>query len=161
MNALGNVSPGLQLRTKCNQFEKCASTALLTRCASALPRFRLSSCSLETDNHTSSTGLIFQGFSSFRGHQLTPVRRVPCALHLHPGWQHRHRDRCLHTPIYFFLNTLSASEMVYTLVILPQMLSSLMGMSQAISRAGCANQMFFFVTLGINNCFLLMAMGYN
>lgn len=63
--------------------------------------------------------------------------------------------------MYFFLNTLSASEMVYILVILPWMLSSLAGMSQAISQAGCVNQMFFFVTLGINNCFLLMAMGYD
>ncbi|KAL1769830.1 olfactory receptor 10J1-like [Sigmodon hispidus] len=63
--------------------------------------------------------------------------------------------------MYFFLSMLSASETVYTLVIIPRMLSSLIGLSHPISLAGCATQMFFFITLAINNCFLLTAMGYD
>ncbi|XP_011834211.1 PREDICTED: LOW QUALITY PROTEIN: olfactory receptor 10J1-like [Mandrillus leucophaeus] len=70
-------------------------------------------------------------------------------------------DRHLHTPMYFFLSVLSASETVYTLVIVPWMLSSLLSQSKPISLAGCATQMFFFITLAINNCFLLTAMGYD
>ncbi|XP_072675467.1 olfactory receptor 10J1-like, partial [Canis lupus baileyi] len=60
-----------------------------------------------------------------------------------------------------FLSTLSVSETVYTLVIIPKMLCNLLGLSQPISLAGCATQMFFFITLAINNCFLLTAMGYD
>lgn len=66
-----------------------------------------------------------------------------------------------HTPMYFFLSMISTSETVYTLVIVPSMLASLVGSSQSISLAGCATQMFFFITLAINNCFLLTAMGYD
>ncbi|KAG3281024.1 olfactory receptor 10J1-like, partial [Ictidomys tridecemlineatus] len=70
-------------------------------------------------------------------------------------------DRHLHTPMYFFLSMLSASESAYTLVIIPKMLCDLTGARQPISLAGCATQMFFFATLAINNCFLLTAMGYD
>ncbi|ELV10600.1 Olfactory receptor 10J1 [Tupaia chinensis] len=63
--------------------------------------------------------------------------------------------------MYFFLSMLSASETVYTLVIIPKMLLNLIGLSQLISLVGCATQMFFFITLAINNCFLLTAMGYD
>ncbi|ELK03373.1 Olfactory receptor 10J1 [Pteropus alecto] len=63
--------------------------------------------------------------------------------------------------MYFFLSMLSASETVYTLVIIPRMLCNLIGLSQSISLAGCATQMFFFTSLAINNCFLLTVMGYD
>uniref|UniRef100_H0XZH6 G-protein coupled receptors family 1 profile domain-containing protein n=1 Tax=Otolemur garnettii TaxID=30611 RepID=H0XZH6_OTOGA len=109
---------------------------------------------------------IFQGFSSFGDHQFT-LFVVFLALYLFTlagnviivtiiGL-----DRHLHTPMYFFLSMLSVSETVYTLVIIPRMLVNLLGLSQPISLAGCATQMFFFITLAINNCFLLTAMGYD
>lgn len=41
------------------------------------------------------------------------------------------------------LSAFSTSEIVYTLAIVPRMLSSLVGLSQPISLAGCATQMFF------------------
>nr|XP_010593332.2 olfactory receptor 10J4-like [Loxodonta africana] len=44
---------------------------------------------------------------------------------------------------------------------IPRMLFNLIGLSQPISLAGCATQMFFFITLAINNCFLITAMGYD
>uniref|UniRef100_A0A8C6B585 G-protein coupled receptors family 1 profile domain-containing protein n=1 Tax=Monodon monoceros TaxID=40151 RepID=A0A8C6B585_MONMO len=62
--------------------------------------------------------------------------------------------------MYFFLSMLSASETMYTLIIIPKMLCNLTGLSQPISLAGCATQMFF-ITLAINNCFLLTAMGHD
>lgn len=70
-------------------------------------------------------------------------------------------DHHLHTPMYFFLSMLASSETVYTLVIVPRMLSSLIFHNLPISLAGCATQMFLFVTLATNNCFLLTAMGYD
>ncbi|XP_032701550.1 olfactory receptor 10J4-like [Lontra canadensis] len=70
-------------------------------------------------------------------------------------------NRQLHTPMYFFLSILSMSETCYTMAIIPRMLSSLLSPQQAISIPDCAIQLFLYLTFGINNCFLLTAMGYN
>ncbi|XP_043859131.1 olfactory receptor 10J5-like [Dromiciops gliroides] len=121
---------------------------------------------MQRKNHTVVTMFTFQGFSSFHEHQITLfavfltvyiltlasniiIVTIICI------------DRHLHTPMYFFLSILSTSETLYTLVIIPRMLCSLIGWNQPISLEGCATQMFFFVTLAINNCFLLTAMGYD
>ncbi|XP_008698937.2 olfactory receptor 10J1-like [Ursus maritimus] len=121
---------------------------------------------MERDNHTWVSEFTFQGFSSFREHQIilfvmflalyvfTLAGNVVIVTIISV-------DRHLHTPMYFFLSMLSASETAYTLVIIPKMLCNLLGLSRPISLAGCATQMFFFLTLAINNCFLLTAMGYD
>lgn len=113
------------------------------------------------------TEFLFEGFSSF-------------------GWQHRLTffvvfltlylltlsgniiivtiiclDHHLHTPMYFFLSMLSISETCYTVAIIPRMLSDLLSPHQPISIQGCATQLFFYLTFGINNCFLLTTMGYD
>ncbi|XP_004859190.1 olfactory receptor 10J3-like [Heterocephalus glaber] len=118
-------------------------------------------------NSTFVTEFLFAGFSSF-------------------GWQHRlvffvvfltlylltlsgnviivtiiHLDHHLHTPMYFFLSMLSISETCYTVAIIPRMLSGLLNPRQTISFQDCATQLFFYLTFGINNCFLLTAMGYD
>ncbi|XP_049479273.1 olfactory receptor 10J1-like [Panthera uncia] len=121
---------------------------------------------MERGNHTLITEFVFQGFSSFREHQLG-LFVVFLALYVVTLAGNAvivtiiRTDPHLHTPMYFFLSMLSSSETVYTLVILPRMLSSLVGTNRSISRAGCATQMFFFVNFGITNCFLLTAMGYD
>uniref|UniRef100_A0A8D2AYP8 G-protein coupled receptors family 1 profile domain-containing protein n=1 Tax=Sciurus vulgaris TaxID=55149 RepID=A0A8D2AYP8_SCIVU len=118
------------------------------------------------ENHTLVSEFVFQGFSSFHEHQLT-LFVVFLALYILTLAGNViivtiiSLDRHLHTPMYFFLCMLSASETVYTLVIIPRMLCNLRGARQPISLAGCATQMFFFITLAINNCFLLTAMGYD
>ncbi|KAM4805197.1 olfactory receptor 10J1-like [Urocitellus parryii] len=121
---------------------------------------------MQRENHTLVSEFIFQGFSSFPEHQLT-LFVLFLALYILTLAGNViivtiiSLDRHLHTPMYFFLSMLSASETVYTLVIIPKMLCDLTGARQPISLAGCATQMFFFVTLAINNCFLLTAMGYD
>uniref|UniRef100_A0A8C3WZX0 Olfactory receptor n=1 Tax=Catagonus wagneri TaxID=51154 RepID=A0A8C3WZX0_9CETA len=117
-------------------------------------------------NFTAVVEFTFEGFSSFHEHQLT-LFVVFLALYILTLAGNItivtiiRIDHHLHTPMYFFLSMLSTSETIYTLVILPRMLSSLVGVSRSISLAGCATQMFFFVTFGITNCFLLTAMGYD
>uniref|UniRef100_A0A667I0K2 G-protein coupled receptors family 1 profile domain-containing protein n=1 Tax=Lynx canadensis TaxID=61383 RepID=A0A667I0K2_LYNCA len=117
-------------------------------------------------NHTEVRGFVFQGFSNFREHQLI-LFAVFLTLYLLTLAGNViivtiiRVDHHLHTPMYFFLSVLSTSETCYSLVIIPRMLSGLVGLSQPISLAGCATQMFFFITLAINNCFLLTAMGYD
>ncbi|XP_049731668.1 olfactory receptor 10J1-like [Elephas maximus indicus] len=119
-----------------------------------------------SENHTMVTEFVFQGFSSFHEHQLTlfVVFLVLYILTLAGNVIIViivSLDRHLHTPMYFFLSMLSASETMYTLIIIPRMLFNLIGLSQPVSLAGCATQMFFFITLAINNCFLITAMGYD
>ncbi|XP_006742027.1 olfactory receptor 10J4 [Leptonychotes weddellii] len=134
-----------------------------SRFISFRPRFSLT----PRPNFTAVTEFTFEGFSIF-------------------GWQHRlilfvvflvlylltltsnaiilmviRLNRQLHTPMYFFLSVLSVSETCYTMAIIPQILSSLLSPQQAISVPDCATQLFFYLTFGINNCFLLTAMGYD
>ncbi|XP_031292658.2 olfactory receptor 10J3 [Camelus dromedarius] len=63
--------------------------------------------------------------------------------------------------MYFFLSMLSISETCYSVAIIPRMLSGLLSPHQPISIPCCATQLFFYLTFGINNCFLLTAMGYD
>ncbi|XP_032138269.1 olfactory receptor 10Q1 [Sapajus apella] len=67
----------------------------------------------------------------------------------------------LRTPMYFFLANLSFLEICYTTVVVPLMLSNIFGAQKPISLAGCGTQMFFFVTLGSTDCFLLAIMAYD
>uniref|UniRef100_A0A8C6I1A0 Olfactory receptor n=1 Tax=Mus spicilegus TaxID=10103 RepID=A0A8C6I1A0_MUSSI len=67
----------------------------------------------------------------------------------------------LHTPMYFFLSSLSVLEIFYTTDVVPLMLSNIFGAQKPISLAGCGTQMFFFVTLGSTDCFLLAVMAYD
>ncbi|KAM6173694.1 olfactory receptor 10T2-like [Erethizon dorsatum] len=67
----------------------------------------------------------------------------------------------LHTLMYFFLFDLSFSETCTTMVIIPRMLADLLSESKIISLPECATQMFFFLGLGSNNCFILAAMSYD
>lgn len=67
----------------------------------------------------------------------------------------------LRTPMYFFLSNLSFIEISYTTVVVPLMLSNIFGARKPISLAGCGAQMFFFLTLGGADCFLLAIMAYD
>ncbi|XP_021781170.1 LOW QUALITY PROTEIN: olfactory receptor 10J3 [Papio anubis] len=72
-------------------------------------------------------------------------------------------DHHLHTPhpMYFFLSMLSIFETCYTVAIIPYMLSGLLNPHQPVATHSCAIQLFFYLTFGINNCFLLTVMGYD
>lgn len=67
----------------------------------------------------------------------------------------------LHTPMYFFLCNLSFLEICYTTVVVPLLLSNILGAQKPIPLAGCGAQMFFFLTLGGTDCFLLAVMAYD
>ncbi|XP_004715030.1 olfactory receptor 10Q1 [Echinops telfairi] len=67
----------------------------------------------------------------------------------------------LRTPMYFFLSNLSFLEICYTSVVVPLMLANIWGAQKPLPLAGCGAQMFFFVTLGSTDCFLLAVMAYD
>ncbi|XP_020845926.1 olfactory receptor 10P22-like [Phascolarctos cinereus] len=70
-------------------------------------------------------------------------------------------DPALSTPMYFFLRHLSVIEILYTMTIVPRMLTDLLSSHSAISPASCFTQMYFFALLGTAECCLLTAMAYD
>ncbi|XP_006902325.1 PREDICTED: olfactory receptor 1094-like [Elephantulus edwardii] len=70
-------------------------------------------------------------------------------------------DSRLHNPMYYFLSVLSFLDACYSSVVTPNMLVNFMSKNKDISFIGCATQMFFDVTFGTTECFLLAAMAYD
>ncbi|XP_044276801.1 olfactory receptor 1019-like [Varanus komodoensis] len=67
----------------------------------------------------------------------------------------------LHNPMYFFLSNLSFLDICYSSVVAPQTLINSIAEKKAISVAGCAAQMYFFIALGTTECCLLAVMAYD
>ncbi|XP_006900521.1 PREDICTED: olfactory receptor 10W1-like [Elephantulus edwardii] len=72
-----------------------------------------------------------------------------------------HSETHLHTPMYYFLGSLSGVEVCYTAVVVPHMLANTLKTQRTITYLGCATQMVFFIGLGSADCFLLAAMAYD
>ncbi|XP_039078479.1 olfactory receptor 2T8-like [Hyaena hyaena] len=72
-----------------------------------------------------------------------------------------HQDARLHTPMYFLLSQLSLMDMMLVSTIVPKMAADYLTGKKSISLAGCGLQIFFFLTLGGGECFLLAAMSYD
>ncbi|XP_063079928.1 olfactory receptor 10C1-like [Engraulis encrasicolus] len=70
-------------------------------------------------------------------------------------------DPKLKSPMYFFLHNLSFSDMVYTSVTIPNMLSGLLKEEPTISRTGCMLQMYFFLSMAVTGRSILTVMAYD
>ncbi|XP_029435754.1 olfactory receptor 1L4-like [Rhinatrema bivittatum] len=70
-------------------------------------------------------------------------------------------DPHLHTPMYFFLSNLSFTDIIYTSVIVPKLLGVLLSGDKTISYVGCLLQLYFFISSGSTEAFLLTAMAYD
>ncbi|ELK15831.1 olfactory receptor 5A1 [Pteropus alecto] len=70
-------------------------------------------------------------------------------------------DTHLHTPMYFFLSNLSFIDISYSSTVAPKMLTDFFQAQKTIPFWGCAAQFFFFIGLGLTECFLLTAMAYD
>ncbi|ELV12952.1 olfactory receptor 8D4 [Tupaia chinensis] len=66
----------------------------------------------------------------------------------------------LHTPMYYFLSSLSFLDFCYSSVITPKMLTGLLCSEKGISYSGCMAQLFFCIFV-ISECYMLAAMAYN
>nr|XP_060159996.1 LOW QUALITY PROTEIN: olfactory receptor 5A1 [Globicephala melas] len=70
-------------------------------------------------------------------------------------------DTHLHTPMYFFLSNLSFVDICYSSALAPKMLTDVFQEQKTTSFLGCAAQFFFFVSICLTECFLLISMAYN
>ncbi|NXW94896.1 O11L1 protein, partial [Alopecoenas beccarii] len=67
----------------------------------------------------------------------------------------------LHLPMYKFLKNLSFLEVCYTTTVIPKMLANLLAKRKSISFSGCMAQLYYFISLGATECYLLAVMAYD
>ncbi|KAL2807439.1 olfactory receptor 8D1 [Daubentonia madagascariensis] len=67
----------------------------------------------------------------------------------------------LHTPMYYFLSSLSFIDLCYSTVITPKMLVNFLGKENTILYSECMAQLFLFVVFGVAEGYLLTAMAYD
>ncbi|KAM5237915.1 LOW QUALITY PROTEIN: olfactory receptor 7C2 [Ctenodactylus gundi] len=70
-------------------------------------------------------------------------------------------DPHLHTPMYFFLSSLSLADIGFTSTTVPKALVNMQTQSKVITFAGCITQIFFFIAFGCQDNLLLIAMAYD
>ncbi|XP_067414477.1 olfactory receptor 4E1-like isoform X2 [Emydura macquarii macquarii] len=70
-------------------------------------------------------------------------------------------DRCLHTPMYFFLCNLSFIDVCHASVTVPKMLADFLSAEKTICFGGCVAQMFFLHLFTCTEIFLLTVMAYD
>ncbi|XP_007540013.2 olfactory receptor 1L1-like [Erinaceus europaeus] len=67
-------------------------------------------------------------------------------------------DNRLQTPMYFFLSILSFVDICYTTVTIPKMLTNFLSEAKSILYTECLTQMYFFLSFGNVDSYLLGAM---
>ncbi|XP_007443557.1 olfactory receptor 6F1-like [Python bivittatus] len=72
-----------------------------------------------------------------------------------------HIDRCLHTPMYFFLSNFSFLEIWYTSNIIPKILEVFLTKNKSITYTGCIAQLYFLISFGTAECFILAIMAFD
>ncbi|XP_031199448.1 olfactory receptor 1537-like [Mastomys coucha] len=67
----------------------------------------------------------------------------------------------LHTPMYYFLSSLSFIDFCQSTVVTPKMLVNFVTEKNIISYPGCMTQLYFFLIFAIAECYILAAMAYD
>ncbi|XP_012885569.1 PREDICTED: olfactory receptor 50-like [Dipodomys ordii] len=70
-------------------------------------------------------------------------------------------DSRLYTPMYFFLSHLAFTDVSFSSVIAPKMLTNMLTQSRSIPYAGCISQVYFFLFFAVLDSFLLTSMAYD
>ncbi|KAM6474847.1 olfactory receptor 1F1-like [Liasis olivaceus] len=70
-------------------------------------------------------------------------------------------NHLLQAPMYFFLSQLSLADIIFISTTVPKILINQMSQTQTITFNGCLTQMYFFLTSGNTDNFLLACMAYD
>ncbi|XP_059551218.1 olfactory receptor 7D4-like [Myotis daubentonii] len=121
---------------------------------------------METENHTEVSQFLLLGFSD--DPKLQPLLcGVFLCMYLFTVLGNLliivaiSSDSHLHTPMYFFLANLSFVDICFTSTTVPKMLVNVQAQSKNISYIGCLIQVYFFMTFGGMDNFLLTVMAYD
>uniref|UniRef100_A0A8V0ZIJ3 Olfactory receptor n=1 Tax=Gallus gallus TaxID=9031 RepID=A0A8V0ZIJ3_CHICK len=136
----------------------CFSTSLLSNCNCVVM--------MAKGNHSSITEFVLLGFSEKRAIQavlfmgflliylITLLGNVGMITLIR-------LDSRLHTPMYFFLSSLSFLDICYSSTITPRVLSDLPASQKVISHSACLAQFYFYAVFATTECYLLAAMAYD
>ncbi|NXJ13806.1 O1030 protein, partial [Odontophorus gujanensis] len=136
----------------------CFSASLLVYCNCAV--------TMAKGNHTPITEFVLLGFSEKRGTQaalfVAFLLIYVVTLLGNAGMITLIRlDSRLHTPMYFFLSSLSFLDICYSSSITPRVLSDLPASRKVISHSACLAQFYFYAVFATTECYLLAAMAYD
>ncbi|XP_035931250.1 olfactory receptor 8G3-like [Halichoerus grypus] len=67
----------------------------------------------------------------------------------------------LHTPMYYFLSSLSFIDLCHSTVVTPKMLANFVTQKNIILYSECMTQLYFFLVFAIAECHVLAAMAYD
>ncbi|XP_074043773.1 olfactory receptor 8G1-like isoform X2 [Macrotis lagotis] len=67
----------------------------------------------------------------------------------------------LHTPMYYFLSSLSFIDLCHSTIITPKMLVKFVSENNIISYSECITQLYFFLVFAIAECHMLAVMAYD
>nr|XP_036856806.1 olfactory receptor 8G1-like [Manis javanica] len=67
----------------------------------------------------------------------------------------------LHSPMYYFLSSLSFIDLCHSTVITPKMLVNFVAEKNTISYPECMTQLYFFLVFAISECYMFAAMAYD
>ncbi|XP_075404210.1 olfactory receptor 5B12-like [Tenrec ecaudatus] len=121
---------------------------------------------IPTENHTEGTEFILVGFTNdpetqillfitfFLIYLISLVGNLGMILLIL-------LDSHLHTPMYFFLSSLSLADFGYSSAVTPKVMTGLLTGDNVISYNLCAAQFFFFVAFAITESNLLAVMAYD
>ncbi|XP_076996425.1 olfactory receptor 9G4-like [Tamandua tetradactyla] len=121
---------------------------------------------MEVGNHTFLTEFILLGFTSDLQLQLIlfGIFLILYLLTLSGNmtlviliWT----DSCLHTPMYFFIGSLSFLDFWYTSVYTPRILAICVSEDKCMSLEGCRAQFFFSCAVAYTECYLLTVMDHD
>ncbi|XP_075404450.1 olfactory receptor 4B1-like [Tenrec ecaudatus] len=70
-------------------------------------------------------------------------------------------SKSLHSPMYFFLSSLSLVEIGYSSTVVPKFITDLLTKIKTITLQGCITQIFFFHFFGVAEILLLTVMAYD
>ncbi|KAM4013559.1 olfactory receptor 11H4-like [Anomaloglossus baeobatrachus] len=70
-------------------------------------------------------------------------------------------EPCLQTPMYLYISTFSALEIMFVSSTIPNLLINLVSKGSKISFIGCFTQLYFFNSLGVTECHLLALMVFD
>uniref|UniRef100_A0A8C6R4N6 Olfactory receptor n=1 Tax=Nannospalax galili TaxID=1026970 RepID=A0A8C6R4N6_NANGA len=70
-------------------------------------------------------------------------------------------DSRLHTPMYFFLSHLAFTDICFSSVTVPKMLTGMQGQHTSIAYEECVSQTYFFIVFADLDSFLITSMAYD
>ncbi|XP_041441467.1 olfactory receptor 5G3 [Xenopus laevis] len=117
-------------------------------------------------NQTSVSEIVLLGFQNLHNFKI-PLFSLFLLIYIMTVWENVliivlvSSSRNLQSPMYFFLQQLSVSDLLESTSIVPILLQTVINEGAPVSIVGCITQLYFFCSLEAFECLLLAVMSYD